>query len=585
MAEKKAVFKSLRVATYFLILFASLFIYSITTANAATLYFSPASGKFGIEDTFTVNVFVNTQDEAINNAEAVINFPPGLLSAVSASQSNSIFSLWVQPVAISNGDGSITFNGGVPTPGYTGKAGKILSAVFKVKKSGKASLNFSSASVRANDGNGTDILSSVGTAQFILGEVLPAAPVESETVSVVPSVKSNTPAVPQISSPTHSDPTKWYSANDIKLTWPLPSGITGTRLLLGQIPVIVPSVTYVTPISSKEIEDVDDGQWYFHVQFRNVKGWGQIGNFPIKIDTQKPDLGIVEVSRADLTYPKVKFYLTASDAMSGIDQFEIQIDNSQPQTWRDDGSHVYESVALDPGRHTLIVKVFDKAGNSLTDSVEFNIGSVNPPEIQDYSKDLTVGQMLFVKGVSYPDSHVTVWFQKDNGEIKKQEVKADKDGVFSTIFIDKLEEGVYSIWAEVQVKGAKSGSSDKITIGVHQPVFLKLGTWLISFLSVVITLMALILLLLLILWYAWYKYRHFKAKIKEEIELTNVTVHQAFDSLRENMRKQIELLEKVKIKRDLTKEEHKILLQLRNQLNNAELSIRKEIEHIEKEIK
>lgn len=61
--------------------------------------------------------------------------------------------------------------------------------------------------------------------------------------------------------------------------------------------------------------------------------------------------------------------------------------------------------------------------------------------------------------------------------------------------------------------------------------------------------------------------------------------HQAFDSLRENMRKQIELLEKVKLKRDLTKEEHKILLQLKNQLNNAELSIRKEMEQIEKELK
>lgn len=584
MEEKNTFFGSLRRTIYFLFLFASFFIFTGATAKAATLYFSPSSGKFGIEDTFSVSVFVNTQDEAINNAEASVNFPTDLLSAVSASQASSIFSLWVQPVTISNSDGSITFNGGVPTPGYTGKSGKILTAVFKVKKSGKALLNFSSASVRANDGMGTDILSSAGTAQFTLGEVVPAAPTEPLPIPTAPPVKSNTPAAPEISSPTHPDPTKWYSASDITLNWPLPSGITGTRVLLGQIPTVVPTVTYVSPISSKEIEDVEDGQWYFHAQLRNANGWGQISHFPIKIDTQRPNLEINEIPREDLTYPKVKFSFTASDAMSGIDQFEVQIDNDQPQIWRDDGNHIYETGALDPGRHTLIVKVFDKAGNSLTNSLEFNIASINPPEITDYPKDLTVGQMLFIKGRSYPDAQVTVWFQKDKGDPKKQEVKTDKDGIFSTIFLDKLEEGIYSILAEARVNGAKSGSSDKITIGVRQPTFLRIGSWLVSFLAVVITLISLILLLLLVLWYAWYKYRQFKTKIQKDIKQVEQTIHKEFDMLRENVRKQIAILEKVKFKRDLTKEEEKILVQLKKQLNSAEDYIRKEMEKIEKEV-
>ncbi|MEK7131697.1 MAG: hypothetical protein AAB797_03125 [Patescibacteria group bacterium] len=584
MEEKKRVFNSLRRTIYFLSFLAAFFIFTGVTANAASLYFSPNSGKFGVADTFTVSVYVNTQDEAINNAEATINFPTDLLSAISASQAGSIFSLWVQPVTISNSDGSVTFNGGVPTPGYKGASGKILSAVFKVKKSGKASLTFSSASVRANDGKGTDILTSAGTAQFTLGEILPTTPVEPKPAPTAPPVKSNTPAAPEISSPTHPDPTKWYSANDIALAWPLPSGITQTRVLLGQIPVVVPTVTYTSPISSKEIEEIEDGQWYFHAQLRNANGWGQVSHFPIKIDTQKPNLEVNEVPREDITYPKVKFSLTASDAMSGIDQFEVQIDNAQSQTWNDDGSHVYETSALDPGRHTLIVKVFDKAGNSVVDSLEFNISAINPPEITDYPKDLTVGQMLFVKGLSYPNADVTVWFQKDKEEPVKQEVKTDKDGVFSTIFEEKVEEGIYSIWAEVQARGAKSGPSDKITIGVRQPTFLRIGSWLVSFLAVVITLISLILLLLLILWYAWYKYRQFKIKIQKDIKQVEQTIHKEFDMLRENVRKQIAVLEKVKFKRDLTKEEEKILVQLKKQLNSAEDYIRKEMEKIEKEI-
>lgn len=63
------------------------------------------------------------------------------------------------------------------------------------------------------------------------------------------------------------------------------------------------------------------------------------------------------------------------------------------------------------------------------------------------------------------------------------------------------------------------------------------------------------------------------------------TVHEAFDVLRENTRKQISTLEKVKLKRELTREEARILIQLRNQLTAAQKYINKEMEKIEKEIK
>ncbi len=580
MEEKKRFFSSLRQTIYFLFFLVSLFIFTGATADAASLYFSPASGRFVVGDVFTVSVFVNTQDEAINNAEATINFPTEFLSVGSVNQLGSIFSLWVQPVAFSNSGGTISFNGGLPTPGFNGKAGKFFSAVFKVKKAGTATLSLSSAAVRANDGKGTNVLSSAGSAQFILVETA-TSPI-SEPVT---PAKPNSPAAPDISSPTHPDQNKWYSEKDVTLIWPVPAGTTGDRVLLSKIFGVVPTITYTPPVSSKKLTDVEDGVWYFLAQLRNVNGWGQIGNFRIQIDTQRPNINIQEVPREDMAYPKIKFFFAANDSRSGIDYYEVQIDNLQSEIWRDDGSHTYETRVLEPGRHVIIAKVFDKAGNSLTDSLEFNIASINPPKITDYPEDLTVGQRLFVKGLSYPDAEVTVWFQKDRGESKKQIMGTDKNGVFSTIFEEKVEEGVYSVWAEVRLKDAKSGPSDKITIGVRKPTFLRIGSWLVSFLAVVITLLGLILLLLLILWYAWYKYRQFKTKIKEEIESTNKTVHKAFDSLRENMRKQIGLLEKVKLKRDLTKEEQRILAQLKDQLNNAELTIRKEIENIEQELK
>lgn len=583
MGEKKSFINSLRQAIYFLSFFVSFFIFTDATASAASLYFSPASGKLGVADIFTVSVLVNTQDTAINNAEATVNFPAEFLSVVSVSQSNSIFSLWPQSVAFSNSGGTISFNGGLPTPGYTGASGKIFSVVFRVKKAGTASLVFSSAAVRANDGKGTDVLSSMGSAQFILGATAPAPTSEPQLTPT--TAKPNTPAAPDISSPTHPDQNKWYSEKEVALIWPVPAGTKSDRVLFSKLFEVVPTVTYSPPISSKKLADVEDGIWYFLAQLRNANGWGQIGNFKVQIDTQRPGINIQEVPREDLAYPKIKFFFSASDPGSGIDYYEVLIDNLQSEIWRDDGNHTYETKALDPGRHVIIAKVFDKAGNSFIDSLEFNIASINPPEITDYPDDLTAGQRLFVKGRSYPDAEVTVWFQKDKGEPKKQIMGTDKEGVFSTIFEEKLEEGVYSVWAEVRLKDAKSGPSNKITIGVRQPTFLRIGSWLISFLAVVITFMALILLLLLILVYAWYNYRQFKTKIKKDIQQVEQTIHKEFDMLRENVRKQIAVLEKVKFKRDLTKEEEKILVQLKKQLNSAEDYIRKEMEHLEKEVK
>ena len=175
------------------------FLFRSNVVNAATLNFSPSSGNFTVGNIFTVNILVNTQSVPVNNAEVVVNFPKDLLEVISISKSGSIFSLWVEEPNFSNNSGTISFNGGVPTPGFNGSTGKALSVVFRVKKIGSASVIFSSASVRANDGLGTDVLTGKNQANFIgLGGAEPSVP-EATT----PSETAGAPAAPQISSPTH----------------------------------------------------------------------------------------------------------------------------------------------------------------------------------------------------------------------------------------------------------------------------------------------------------------------------------------------------------------------------------------------
>ncbi len=65
----------------------------------------------------------------------------------------------------------------------------------------------------------------------------------------------------------------------------------------------------------------------------------------------------------DPTTPTRQFTFDASDEMSGISHYEIQVDGGDAREWQDDGTHLYETSALSPGKHNLIIRAVDKAGN------------------------------------------------------------------------------------------------------------------------------------------------------------------------------------------------------------------------------
>ncbi len=162
----------------------------------ATLFVSPSSSSVVAGNIFTVNIVVNTEGQNINTSDAVIQFPTDLLQVVSVSKGSSIFSLWVEDPNFSNTTGQISFNGGIANPGYLGNYGQLISITFKAKKSGTASLIFSDSSVRANDGLGTDVLSSKSGGLFtITNPVAPAAPAKTVTPPVVVPEKQAAPEV------------------------------------------------------------------------------------------------------------------------------------------------------------------------------------------------------------------------------------------------------------------------------------------------------------------------------------------------------------------------------------------------------
>ena len=128
----------------------------------------------------------------------------------------------------------------------------------------------------------------------------------------------------------------------------------------------------------------------------------------------------------------------------------------------------------------LIAKAFDKAGNSLANSVEFVIEALDAPVITDYPSELASGEMLIVKGTTYPNAQVVLWLQREKDEPQSQIVKSDDSGSFTFVAEEKLKDGIYKMWAEVvDERGARSKPTEKVTIAVERRHF-EDGLWAVS---------------------------------------------------------------------------------------------------------
>lgn len=141
--------------------------------EAAILQTKPSQAEVSVGNILNIQITVDTLGKTINNAESLVQFPKDLLEVVSIDKRSSIFSLWVEEPSFSNSTGQITFNGGVPNPGFTGSNGNIVSIIFRAKKTGTASIIFSSSAVRENDGLGTDILSGRFGSQISVIDIKP----------------------------------------------------------------------------------------------------------------------------------------------------------------------------------------------------------------------------------------------------------------------------------------------------------------------------------------------------------------------------------------------------------------------------
>lgn len=177
---------------------------SIASVQAATISVTPSSSSYSVGQLFTVPIYVSAgTGESLNAVAATVTYPASSLQLVSVDKSGSIINFWVtEPSA--NTTGQVHFEGGVYNPGYSGTRGKVASLVFKAKAVvSSAKVAFSDASILANDGMGTNILTSTipGSLTVTAAPIVPEQPVQNIPTSVVPiqtPVASSTEAQTQL---------------------------------------------------------------------------------------------------------------------------------------------------------------------------------------------------------------------------------------------------------------------------------------------------------------------------------------------------------------------------------------------------
>jgi hypothetical protein len=429
--------------------------------GGGSLYFLPATGSFEIGKTFSVRLVAKSDATSFNLVEANLAFSNDTLQVTSLSKSGSIVQLWFTEPTFSNAQGTISASGGVPNPGYTG-AGRIITINFKARAAGDAWVKINSGQILANDGQGTDILSSSGRGSFTVYS------------TGLPQPKPVTPPAPtttvKISSSTHPTPEKWYNTKNVLLSWTWLQGITNYSYIFDHKATTIPDNVGEGMNTSVAYNNVDDGEWYFHLKAKTGTDWMSTIDFKINIDSIAPQITKIDLLANDQIYnlsPKVN--IEATDDRSGIDYYTLKVDDAEPikQT---SPNYDLKDLKLSPGAHQLTVQAFDLAGNIQAQTTDLYIELLPAPVITYYTKQDVFGYNkgnIKIRGTAVPmaqiDIPITGNTRKTLVAVKTQ---ADQNGNWAVNYTEVLMPGKYSARAIASYQGQVSQPSKQISFEI-----------------------------------------------------------------------------------------------------------------------
>lgn len=570
-------------------------------AAEATLLMSPSSGEYEVDSTFTVKLQVNSGGSpGINAAEGKVAFDNNVLSVTDVSKNSSIFDLWTQEPSYSNSNGTITFGGGSPSP-YSGSGGTVVSITFSAKAEGEAQVTISDGVVLAADGQGTNIYSGAGNAAYTIvaaqqqEEAEPDRPTREEILERrerdqdeqdEQESQGAKPPKPDVSSPTHSETDVWYPDNEPEFNWKILPSLTGISFDISHQHDEDPDDETEGVVETKQYEDIEDGEWYFHLKYQNKYGWGETVHRKFLVDATPPEYFDVRVdNEGDPTNPTPKIIFSTNDETSGIEHYILELGDINkkiaPSEVVSDGFIRTEPLVF--GEYDASVAAVDKAGNTASTTASFMVEPLRAPVITSIPELVNKNSELAIRGTSfYSNATVKIYILKktESGDAEPEvvSVSTDSEGNWSYYRKEGLDNGTYEIWAQlVDGRGAQSRESSKYLLHVQSPSIIQSFGWLI-----IIILMAVIAALVA---YIFYQRKHFleeKTRIRRETREVKSRLSKIFQALREEVDELIVMADK---KPGLSESERNVKEKLEESLDIAEEFIGKEVNDVEKEIK
>lgn len=456
-----------------------------------------------------------------------------------------------------------------------------MTVTLRAASAGTPKLNFSSGAVLANDGKGTNVLSGMSGATFTIGAVTSTP--ESEVIEYV--APANTPAAPRIVSKTHPDQQSWYQTNTAELSWEVPAGVTAVRTLLDRSSGGVPTKVYENPLSNITLNDLPQGVSYFHLQFKNEDGWGKVTHYRLAVDSEAPSNLVIGLDAGtDLGNPVQVLMVTASDTTSKMVRYQVKIDNADALEILDpEATGRLQLPSLAPGYHAVIVEAYDEAGNGTVGSFSFTIESFEPPKLTDYPAELGVGIIPVIKGQTRSEAIVEITLTKVGTEPRIYTVTSNDIGEFIFIPEAALDTGVYELKARAtDIHGAQSAESATIKIAVQQPGLLRIGSLLVSVVSIIVSLLAMIVLGVAGSWYLILYLRRFRRQIVTESKEAITILRREFVALGDILNSFEQEVGSGKRSAKSAKSELEMIQSLRSALSEAEERVEKEVADVDR---
>ncbi|MEA3272148.1 MAG: hypothetical protein U9P90_00595 [Patescibacteria group bacterium] len=272
-------------------------------SHAAGFYFIPEESNFFKNDTFIVELILDTEKNKINMVHVLVDFSTEDIQVLEFIKGGSEIDLWVKNPVVSNKNGTIEFIGG-SSKGFISNNGLLGKLIIKPQKIGDIKLSYGEETIALiSDGKGTplEIINFEGF--YKIEEQLDLSRVYSRTHPL-----SNT----------------WNPSVNLELAWEIREDALYSYEITKDAQII-PDEKPEEIVGNIAYYGLDDGIYYFRLREKVLdKEWGAASTYRIMIDSHPPKKFTPIISRQKDIF-KDKFFLifNTTDSESGIDYFSV----------------------------------------------------------------------------------------------------------------------------------------------------------------------------------------------------------------------------------------------------------------------